>query len=256
MAATPNLGLETLAEGQNQAEVIVNEDLQLLDAIVQLAVVDKDLTDPPSHSQGARYIVAGAGGAATGAWAGHELDVAASYDGTWLFFTPAPGWQAYVIDEATTYQYRPGSPPAWAASGEYTDSQALAAVQSILADTDDVAWDFSGGTFKAYTSRSLKVATEAGTTHAVVLEDNGVRTRCTHASGCELQIPTNATLALPIGFSALYVGVTGLLTLSHAGVTVNRPADTNETTRGAGGDLLLVKVATDEWDLRGDLDPV
>ncbi len=256
MAATPNLGLELLAEAQDSPEIPLNENLRLLDAIVQLSVIDKDAVDPPAAADGDRYIVAGAGGVATGDWAGHELEVAAYILGAWYFFTPDTGWTAYVQDEATDYQFVAGSPAAWVASGEYTDSQAIAAVQSNLANNAEVSWDLSGGTIKATLEKSLRLDSDAGATHAVVEADNGKRVRLTNGSGCEIQIPTNATLALPVGFSAIYCGITGLLTFAHVGVTVNRPGGTNETTRAAGCDVLLVKVATDEWDLRGDLDPV
>lgn len=110
---TPHLGLETLAEAQDQPDVPVNYDLRVLDALVQLTVIDKDLTAPPgSPADGDRYIV---GASATGAWLGEDLNVAAYLAGEWVFFTPVAGWSAYVQDEATEYRYAGGSPPSWAA---------------------------------------------------------------------------------------------------------------------------------------------
>ena len=38
---------------------------------------------------------------ATGAWAGWDLNVAYWVDGAWMRLVPRPGWQAWVVDEAT-----------------------------------------------------------------------------------------------------------------------------------------------------------
>ncbi len=66
---TPNLGLPYIMAAQSQKHVTHNEAIRALDAIVQLAVLDRDLAAPPgSPADGARYIV---GGSPTGAWSGH-----------------------------------------------------------------------------------------------------------------------------------------------------------------------------------------
>lgn len=94
---TPNLGLPYIAQGQAQKEVTHNDALNLLDAVVQLAVLDRDLAAPPgSPSQGARYLVAAS---PTGAWAGHANHIAVYLDGVWIFFVPSNGWLAWVVDE-------------------------------------------------------------------------------------------------------------------------------------------------------------
>ena len=54
----------------------------MLDGLVQLSVLDRDLTAPPgSPADGDRYIVASG---ATGDWAGWDLNVALWTDGAWL----------------------------------------------------------------------------------------------------------------------------------------------------------------------------
>lgn len=94
---TPNLSLPYIAQGQAQKEVTHNDALNLLDAVVQLAVLDRDLATPPgSPAQGARYLVAAS---PTGAWAGHANHIAEWLDGAWRFFAPGIGWLAWVIDE-------------------------------------------------------------------------------------------------------------------------------------------------------------
>jgi Protein of unknown function (DUF2793) len=95
---TPNLALPYLAPAQAQKHVTVNESLRKLDALVQIAVLDRDLAAPPGSAEnGARYIVAVG---ASGAWAGREQSIAASQDGAWFFHAPRAGWVAWVKDES------------------------------------------------------------------------------------------------------------------------------------------------------------
>jgi len=97
MSRTPALALPLLAAEQAQKHVTVNEALRALDALVQLAVLDRDLAAPPgAPAEGDRYIVAAA---ATGAWTGHESEVAAWDGGAWAFHAPAEGWLAWAADE-------------------------------------------------------------------------------------------------------------------------------------------------------------
>lgn len=97
MSATPNLGLPYIDAGQAQKHVTHNEALRYLDALVQLAVQDRDLTTPPSSpAEGQRWIVKTG---ATDAWSGHADHIAAWQDGAWQFSAPIAGWVAYVIDE-------------------------------------------------------------------------------------------------------------------------------------------------------------
>lgn len=97
MDETPNLGLPYIMAAQSQKHVTHNEAIRALDAIVQLGVLDRDLTAPPgSPANGARYIV---GASPTGAWSGHASSIAAYQDGTWMFHAPSEGWIAWVGDE-------------------------------------------------------------------------------------------------------------------------------------------------------------
>ncbi|GJD63321.1 DUF2793 domain-containing protein [Methylobacterium frigidaeris] len=101
-AATANLALPLMAAAQAQKHVTHNEALVALDTLVQLAVLDKDLTAPPaSPAEGDRYLIAGA--APTGAWAGWAGRVVRYQDGAWRSFVPRPGWLAFVADEADLY---------------------------------------------------------------------------------------------------------------------------------------------------------
>lgn len=80
--------------------------LLLGEAGIHLAVIDRDLTAPPGgESDGDRYIPAAT---ATGAWAGHEGDIAVYRIDTWVFYTPVIGWSVYVIDEDKRSTYKSG----------------------------------------------------------------------------------------------------------------------------------------------------
>ncbi len=98
MTDTANLALPCIEGSQAQKHVTHNEALRVLDTLVQLAVLDRDLTAPPgSPAEGQRWIVKTG---ATGAWASHVNAIAAWQDGVWQFSTPRIGWLAYVVDES------------------------------------------------------------------------------------------------------------------------------------------------------------
>ena len=98
MADSTNLLLPYMAASQAQKHVTHNEALRLLDGVVQMAVLDRNLTAPPgSPADGARYIVASGG---TGAWAGWDGSVAMWSDGTWYRLLPRAGWLCWVADES------------------------------------------------------------------------------------------------------------------------------------------------------------
>ncbi len=99
MTDTVNLGLPCIEGSQAQKHITHNDALRILDTLVQLAVLDRDLTAPPgSVTEGQRWIVKAG---ATGAWAGHDNAIAAWQDGGWQFSVPQNGWVAYVVDEGT-----------------------------------------------------------------------------------------------------------------------------------------------------------
>ena len=90
--ATTHLLLPYILAAQAQKHVTHNEALRILDDLVQLSVLDRDLTAPPgSPADGDRYIV---GSGATGDWAGWDLNVALFTDGAWLRLAPRTGWRA------------------------------------------------------------------------------------------------------------------------------------------------------------------
>lgn len=98
MTTTSNLSLPFLEAGQAQKHVTHNEALRMLDALVMLTVLDRDLSVPPPAPQdGARYIVRAPG---SGAFAGKDNQIAHFADGGWLFHPPRAGWTCFVADDS------------------------------------------------------------------------------------------------------------------------------------------------------------
>jgi hypothetical protein len=94
---TPRFGLPYIVQGQAQKEVIHNEALNQLDALIDLYFLDRDLTDPPeSPADGDTYLVAAS---PTGAWAGHAAEIAFCLDAAWRFYSSERGMLAHVADE-------------------------------------------------------------------------------------------------------------------------------------------------------------
>ena len=95
---TAHLALPFLMAAQAQKHVTMNEALRMLDGIVQLAILDRDLTTPPaSPAEGDRYIPASGAG---GAWSGWAGSIAYWIDGAWMRILPSAGWMAWIEDEA------------------------------------------------------------------------------------------------------------------------------------------------------------
>ncbi|WP_158083548.1 DUF2793 domain-containing protein [Manganibacter manganicus] len=97
MENSPNLHLPYIMPSQAQKHLTHNEALDVLDATVQLTVIDRDLTEPPdTNAEGDRYIVALS---ASGEWQGQDSRVAIWRDGAWQFLTAGIGWRAWIVDE-------------------------------------------------------------------------------------------------------------------------------------------------------------
>ncbi|MEO1676631.1 MAG: DUF2793 domain-containing protein [Pseudomonadota bacterium] len=93
MDETPNLALPLVQPSQAQKHVTVNEALVRLDAGAQLVLADTGISVPPgSPDEGVCY---GVPVGATGAWQGHEGEVAVEDNGGWSFLSPREGWRAW-----------------------------------------------------------------------------------------------------------------------------------------------------------------
>lgn len=107
--STPRLTLPYIQPAQAQKHVTHNEAIRALDLLVQMSFLDDALTSPPAAPAiGDCYIIAAG---ATGAWAGHDGEVAAYLDGQWQFTPPRTGWRGVVLSTGAFVIYN-GS--AWA----------------------------------------------------------------------------------------------------------------------------------------------
>ena len=81
-------------------------NLRLLDSLLQLRVLDKDLNTPPgTPADGDRYIV---GLVPLDTWTGHTGEIALWNGTAWIFYVPKPGFLAYVEDEDLYYKRTAG----------------------------------------------------------------------------------------------------------------------------------------------------
>lgn len=89
------LGLPFLAAGQAQKEVTHNEALALVDMLVQPVVRSlAPASVPSSPAEGECWVV---GPAATGAWSGHEGELACWTGGGWRFAAMLEGMRVWSV---------------------------------------------------------------------------------------------------------------------------------------------------------------
>ena len=100
------------------------------------------------------------------------------------------------------------------------------------------------------------IQTVSAATKTLALTDRGSWMRFTVAN--TLTVPTNSSVAFVVGemLNGIQAG-TGQVTIAAAsGVTINKPPTNNAKTKGQGAAFKLVKVASDTWDLVGDLEVI
>ena len=215
MSNSPHLKLPFLAAAQAQKHVSVNDALSVLDAIVQLSVLDQHLTQPPaSPGEGDRYIV---GPGATGAWAAFDAQIASYNSGVWQFYQPVSGWRVWVEDEEKHYVFNTAT---W---------------QDL-----SVALSPSGATTELHVIEEELILSGATADSAIVIPDRavvfGVSTRTTQGItgaasydcgivgdvarfGATLSVAVNATNSGVIGPAAFYANTPVRLTANGGNFT-------------------------------------
>ncbi len=242
---TTHLLLPYILASQAQKHVTHNEALRLLDAMVQLSVLDRTRTTPPaSPADGDRHIVASA---ATGLWAGWDLNVAFWVDGVWMRLAPRPGWLAWIAAEQAFVVWN-GS--AWNLVGEPVDTSD--AVFSLVNDADPTrkaVFSLSGistGTTRTFNlpNTSSELAILAGTqtftgdkTFSGTLTASGTLTVSAAAASIGTAT-TTATYGMGIGVNP--TGVTKTLNLGTGGASGSTTVvNIGSATAGAGGTTVV-----------------
>ena len=247
---TTHLLLPYILAAQAQKHVTHNDALRLLDAMVQLSVLDRNRTAPPlSPVDGDRHIVAQA---ATGLWAGWDLNVAFWVDGAWMRLVPRPGWTAWSIADAAHTVW---NGTAWVTvggtggSGGVSFSDAEFEVYNDGDPTKKAMFNLSGisaATTRTFTlpNTSSELAILAGTqnftgdkTFSGTLTASGTVT----VSSAAATIGTSTeTATYGIGTGATTSGVTKTVNLGTGGAAgSNAVVNIGSATPGAGGTTVI-----------------
>jgi hypothetical protein len=186
----------------------------------------------------------------------------------------------------TTFSYKPGDvltladdqlATDWCASGVaqlYTEmgtatAASLYNAHTILAATADdtpaaltvgeqtVVGRITGGNIAALTVAQMQallvpVANAQTAGYTLVLGDAGKLVEVSSGTAVTLTVPTNATVAFPVGtrVEVLQTGAGQVTVAAAGGVTVN--AKTGLKVSAQWGRVILIKRATDTWALVGD----
>ncbi len=242
---TTHLLLPYILASQAQKHVTHNEALRLLDAMVQLSVIDRTRTAPPvSPTDGDRYIVASG---ATGLWSGWDLNVAFWVDGVWMRLVPRPGWLAWIADEAVFAVWNGSS---WDPVGEPVDvSDAVFSLVNDADPTKKALFSLSGittGTTRTFTlpNTSSELAILAGTqtfsgnkTFSGTLTASGTVT----VSAAAATIGTATTTATyGMGTGTTTTGVTKTVNIGTGGANGSTTVvNIGSATAGAGGTTVV-----------------
>jgi len=231
---TTHLLLPYILASQAQKHVTHNEALRLLDAMVQLSVLDRNRTTPPvSPVDGDRHIVASG---ATGLWAGWDLNVAFWVDGVWMRLVPRPGWLAWIAAEQAFVVWT-GS--AWQPVGEPVDvSDAVFSLVNNADPTKRALFSLSGistGTTRTFTlpNSSSELAILAGTQ---TFSGNKTFSGTLTASGTVTVSAASASIGTATGTATYGLG---------SGATTNGTTKTvNIGTGGANGSTTVVNIGS------------
>lgn len=132
-SVTPRHALPLLFTSQAQKEVFHNEALARIDALLHAAVEGKIDTPPADAESGRAWLV---GSAPTGAWIGHENEIALRQSGQWIFATPVAGLRIFDLAAKQfvvfTDAWQKADAVAEPTGGLTVDSEARAAIGALL----------------------------------------------------------------------------------------------------------------------------
>ena len=142
--------------------------------------------------------------------------------------------------------------------GTITGSGTIAIDTSVTADLTTA----QTLTNKSLTSPliNLGVNTQTGTTYTPVLSDNGKIVTLNNASAISVTIPTNASVAYPVGAQINFAWITGAgqptisaVTSGTTTIISTGAASASPKLRVVNSTATCVKIATDIWIVMGDI---
>ena len=141
-----------------------------------------------------------------------------------------------------------------AAPDDNTDLNASTSAHGLLRKLTGVTYHFlrADGTWAEPHARTIN--NQTGTTYTLALTDAYSYVRASNAGAIALTVPPNSSVAFPIGteIPLLQAGAGQVTVTEGSGVTVNTPETLK--VRAQYSTVTLRKVATDEWDISGDLE--
>jgi hypothetical protein len=238
--STPNVGIPYVTQGTLDPAAGLNLALNVIDALLQTAVIEVGRNTPPvSPSDGELYIV----GVGTGAWSGQDDNLARYVaEGTfWQFYTA--GVQVNLVvsrEDGGIYAYNGTSASSgWVLAGGLPDSPHDGS-QYVRRDG---AWEVVASTTAPPVIDTAAANVDADETNA------GNYTRFSHASPT-YTFDDAEPYEVGAEYHGRYVGAGSLLIVGTSGMTINPPADGTLEIPPQGTFTVKI-VAADEADLFG-----
>ena len=132
-SVTPRFALPLLFAGQAQKEFFVNEALLRADLLLH-CVVEEEVASPPAVAEpGQAWLVAAP---ASGAFDGHEHEIAAHTEGGWRFVAPRTGMRVFDRSQGVfrlfSGSWRTAAAVAPPAGGAVVDTEARDTLMQVL----------------------------------------------------------------------------------------------------------------------------
>lgn len=267
-----NLGLTyAWSLGENNWKTGMDANLKALDMLVQPTIKDFLTSPPGSPTTGDTYLT---GNGCTGAWSGHDQQIARWNGAAWEFTTPKTGWNARRNTDAKVYTKEASG---WQSSLLADDVFGLNSVTIAgayqLASSGDSALLISGGSGAAvdvklistarfrwhtdlYLSRStantLRISSN-GSTGAANLDVRGAAT-----IGTNLTVSGLTSGRIPYASTAGLISDSSELTWDNAGVVLKVGSGASAAFAGINGaagsnrDLFFQTNGNSRWTMRAN----
>lgn len=160
---TPRFALPLLAAGQAQKEIVHNEAVTALEALVQPVAEAAGLNTPPADPRpGQSWIV---GGAPTDAWSGLAGAFATWTGGGWRFVAPVEGMGAWVTASGLPARRSGG---AWVVGELRATALTVGGRQVVGAQQPAIAAPVGGGAVDAEARATLSAVLATLRSHGLI----------------------------------------------------------------------------------------